>query len=805
MSVAKAAYGRGNFHCMVAVMCALVVVGCGGAASRFSSHMERGRSYFTAGDYTHASLEFRNAMQIAPKDLTARTMAARSAEKLGQVRDAVGLYQSVVDAAPDNIDARASLGRIFAFGRAPQRALDTVEPGLLKHPNDVSLLTVRALARLQLQNASGAQADADRALQLDPANEDAIALRAGLYKSAGDTAHATALVSDAVVKLPKSAHLREVLANLYLSSEEPAKAEEQLRSLVQLEPKELRYRKTLALFYTRDHRLDEAQKVLESAVKDLPASDDAKLTLTDFLTTQRTAAAAEKVLRDYVARDPDNYTLRFGLADLLRRAGKSAPALDAYREIIKRDGTGPQGLLARDRVAAVDMIEGRNDDARKLIDEVLKKSPRDSDALLVRGEIELQRRDPANAIADLRVVLRDQPRSVPVQRMIARAYLANGEPALAEQALRAAMDVAPGDSSVRVELARLLAQTQRLEPATALLEETVRQNANDADAREALVHAYLEKKDFAAARTAAADLETLRPKSAAGPYLAGLAAQSQNQLDDARKEFQRAHELEPEVPEPLSALAQLDLKRGAGSQAIALVQSTVNAYPKDAAPENLLGELYVATNDIPRAVDAFTHATALAPTWWPPYRNLALAKMVAKDPAGAIAAYEGGVKVAPAVPQLVMELAQLYERQGRVDDAIAQYEALYKRAPGLQIAANNLAMLLVTYKKDRRSLDRARDLTAAFASSSVSGLLDTNGWVHFKRGEYSDALPILERAAERAPDAKEIRYHLGMAELQAGQSERARSDLEVAVSSATKYPWSDDARNVLANLKTPTG
>jgi len=75
MSVAKTAYGRGTFHCMVAVVCALVIVGCGGAASRFSSHMDRGRSYFAVGDYTHASLEFRNAMQIAPKDLSARAMA----------------------------------------------------------------------------------------------------------------------------------------------------------------------------------------------------------------------------------------------------------------------------------------------------------------------------------------------------------------------------------------------------------------------------------------------------------------------------------------------------------------------------------------------------------------------------------------------------------------------------------------------------------------------------------------------------------------------------------------------------------
>jgi tetratricopeptide (TPR) repeat protein len=805
MSVVKAAFGRRMGYSMAVLVGTLIVVGCGGAASRLASHMERGRSYFAQGDFTHASIEFRNAMQIAPKDTAARLMAAHAAEKLGQVREAVGLYQSVVDAAPDDIDARASLGRLFAFGGVPQRALDTIEPALVKHPNEVRLLTVRAIARLQTKNESGALADADRALQLDPASEDAIALRAGVYQQAGDLPHATALLSDAVVRLPQSTQLREVLANLYLSSDDPAKADEQLESLVRLQPKELRYRKMLALFYARSHRVDDAQRVLEDAVKTLPTSDDAKLSLATFIATQRTPAEGEKVLRAFVAKDPGDFELRFGLAEMLQRAGESKAALDVYSEIISRDGTGPKGLLARDRIAAIDVVAGRNDDARKLIEQVLQKSPRDTDALLVRGEIELQRSDPAAAIADLRAVLRDQPRSVPVQRMIARAHLANGEPALAEQALRAAMDVAPQDSALRIELARLLAQTQRPEQAIALLEETVRQDPSNADAREGLIHAYLAKSDFGAARTAAGDLETLRPKSAVGPYLAGLAAQGQNRLDDAQKELQRAHDLQPQVPEPLAALAKLELSRGAGSQAITLVQSAVDAYPKDAALANLLGEVYLATKDLPRATDALTRATTLAPTWWPSYRNLALAKMAANDPMGAIAAYEGGVKVAPAVPQLVTELAQLYERQGRVDDAIGQYEALYKRNPGLEIAANNLAMLLVTYKKDRRSLDRARDLTAGFASSTVGGLLDTNGWVHFKRGEYADALPILERAAERAPDAKEIRYHLGMAKLQAGQSESARSDLEAALSSAKIYPWSDDARNVLAGLKSPTG
>jgi Flp pilus assembly protein TadD len=167
--------------------------------------------------------------------------------------------------------------------------------------------------------------------------------------------------------------------------------------------------------------------------------------------------------------------------------------------------------------------------------------------------------------------------------------------------------------------------------------------------------------------------------------------------------------------------------------------------------------------------------------------------------------YQAAVKLAPAEPRPVTELAQLYEAHGRADDAIATYEALYKRNPHLQFAANNLAILLVTYKTDSRSLDRARDLTGNFSSSGDSSLLDTSGWVHVKRGEYGEALPVLERAIERAPDQKQIRYHLAVAELHVGQKERARVNLQSALSGSTNYPWSKDARVTLASLGGPAG
>lgn len=803
---------RSVAHTLVVIICAVLIVGCGGAQSRFASHMQRGQDYFSQGNFAKAGIEFRNALLISPKNPQALVMAGRSAEGLGRVRDALGLYQAAIDASPDNTDARARMGRVMVFGGAPERALTIIEPGLVKHPEDAELLTYRGAARLQLKKPEEALADVEHALRLAPGNPDAVALRASMYRNAGELDKAIALVSAAVHRpsgsgeaASASIDLREVLVSLYVAANDPTKAEQELRELVSLKPEDSRYRSQLAHFYARAGRLDDAQHVLEEAVKVLPHSDEAKLTLVDFMAERRSLPDAERVLQGFITSNPDDYDLRLGLGTLLQRAGSPKEAVDVYREVIRRDETGPKGLIARDRIASIDVAQGRVDDARQLIDQVLQKNSRDNEALGLRAEIAMQRADPAAAIADLRAVLRDQPEATGIRSLLARAYLANGEPALAEEALHAALDLAPADTSLRMQLAQLLLNTQRPEQAITLLEQAASHDSGNAPVRELLARAYLAKGDFAAVHASAEELKSLRPKSAAGYYLAGLAAEGQKQLDEARKEFQQALALEPRAADALTALVQLELSAGRSDDAVALVKKVADQDPSNAFPLNLLGELYTEQKQVPLGIATFNRATQVDPKWWVPYRNLGMVKFVSGDTAGAIAAYQAGIKVAPSEPKLVTDLAALYEKQGRIDDSIACYEAAYRLNSHVPVIANNLAMLLVTYKRDRASLDRARDLTASFASSNDGSLLDTDGWVHFKRGEYSQALPELERAVASAPNSKEIHYHLAMVELHSGQTDRARAELETALAGAAHFSGSDEARTTLASLKQNAG
>jgi tetratricopeptide (TPR) repeat protein len=780
---------------------AVLVGGCGGAKSRLASHMHRGQDYFQSGDFAKASVEFRNAMQIDPKDSQARLMAAETAEKLGQPRGAYSLLRSVVDDHPENMEARTALGRLLVTVGDPKQGLEIIKPALAARPDDASLLAIRSSVKAAEKDLAGARADADRALLVDPKNEDAIDLRAGLYRQDGDLPAAIKLVSDAAAAQPTVLSFHQVLISLYQAANQTGLVENQLRALVKLKPEQLDYRAQLALFLSRSKRLDDAQKVLDDAVAALPTSDEAKLLRVDFLVQQRSHDAGEQALQQYIAADSSNYTLRLALGALLQKLGKTDKAAVVYADIVKSAGTEANGLIARDRLAAIAIQQKREPDATRYLAEVLKVSPRDNDALTIRGQLALEHGDSTGAIADFRAVLRDQPNSALINRLLAQALISHGDLALAEEPLRTAVNAAPADTTMRVGLAQLLFDLRHQEEGISVLQVGVKATPTDLVLNEALVRAYMVQKNLVAAAKVANDYRQAKPDDA-GPYLlTGIVARADSRLDEAQAMFEKGVSVQPRAYDVLSQLVRLQAQRGQESKAVSRLQGLMAADAKDAVIPNLLGEVYLQQKDFKSAQQVLSIAITNRPDWWIPYRNLGIAKAGSDDLPAAIGAYQKGLTLAPTETALLAELGSLYQRAGRVDDAVKLYNSWLAQDPKSQVAANDLAMLLVSYRTDQASLDRAQALTAGFANAGNADLLDTAGWVQFKRGEVAQALPVLQRAAALLPQSHEVHYHLGMAELRSGQPIRARTDLESALAGASRFPGEEDARAALASLK----
>lgn len=782
------------------VLLAVVAAACGGAEGRKVRYLEKGEQYYAASNYDKARIEFRNALQIDPNDATVRYQVGRVAEKLNNPREAVGHYQAAIDLDPKLMTARAALGRLYLLGGLPDKAMDLAEPGLTQQPQNAQLLTVRSAAKAQLGDVPGAFEDAEAAVKLAPADEYAIALLASLYRQNARSDRAIEVVRAGIEKLPQSTDLRVVLADLELAHERLPEAEAQLVKVIELQPRELAHRYRLARFYMLTKNPQAAERALRDAVAAAPASVEAKVALVDLLATNQGIGKAESEMKAFAAKDASDGSLQLALARFYEMHGKADNAKKVYREIIEAQDTQPDGLMARNRLAAVLMQQSRVDEAQKLVDEVLKQNARDNDALILRGNLALARGDAPAAIADLRAVLRDQPSSMPVMRALARAHLRNNELALAEETLRSAAQANPADRDARLELSQLLSQSGRPEQARPVLEQLVNESPGDVAALEALFRVRAALKDLQAARTTAEDIERVHPDLPLGWYLQGTVDEAEQKLDAASAAYERALAIQPSAGEPLTALVRVTLARKQPDQALARLDKAIAEQSNNVIAHNLKGELLTARGRIEPAVASFNEALTRAPKWWMPYRGLALAQLAGKHNDAAIAAFEKGIQQTGAAA-LGTDLASLYERLGRPEDAIRTYEGMVSREPDSVAALNNLAMLLVSYRSDQPSLDRAQQLMARLAHVGEPAILNTRGWVKFKRGEYQESLSLLQEAVDKSPESPLLRYHLGMAQLRTGNRDAARQNLEAAVASGRSFHGVDEAQAALTEIK----
>jgi len=706
-------------------------------------------------------------------------------------------------ADPANNRARADLGRLMVAGGLAdetKKLIDAAPAG----PADADLLAVRGAALQLLGDSAGALGEGEKAIHLAPGNENAASLLASLYTRANRNADALRVVGQALKLTPNSIELREIMAQLEFNAGNLAGAEEQLRKVIQIEPAELGHRNRLAQFYLVNNQVEAAEQTLREAVSAKPDDVPAKLALANLIAAHRSFADGEKELKALIAQSGNSLPLQLALGEFYATHDHADQAIATYRAIIDKDDTGPNGLTARNRIAAIDLRGNRIGEAEKLIDEVLKSNPRDNDALIMRAELALSHGEATQAITDLRAVLRDKPNETAVMRTLAHAYQVNQDKPLAEETLRQAIRANPTEVATRLELAKFLIDTGRADEAQAVVEQLPGERSSGVQGLEAAFRVQLARNDLSGARNSARAIRAVDPQRPLGYYLAGLIDENDRKYDEALANYEKALALPDSGNEPLVAAVRVDLLQKHPDKALVRIDAAIGKSPQDAALINLKGEVLTQAGRSDEAIAAFEQAIRLAPKWWVPYRGIAAANLVAKRNAAAFAAFQRGVDATHA-PPLLLQFAATYERLGQPADAIALYEDWLKREPTADLAANNLAMLLITHQgQDKAARDRALQLTQHFANSANAALVDTYGWVRYARGEYEAALAPLQRAVDLSPGAPLLRYHLGMAQFRAGKADSARQQLNAAVVSGAKYDGLDEARKTLALLGPTT-
>ena len=503
-----------------------------------------------------------------------------------------------------------------------------------------------------------------------------------------------------------------------------------------------------------------------------------------------------------IAANPQDYELQFEQAKFDEQSGESAQAEAVYRKIMTaaQGNAAGTGTTARLRLAALKAQQNDLAGAQALVAEVLADNPRNDDALILRGNLALAQKDPKTAIADLRAVLRDQPNTVGVMRSLARAHIANGEPVLAEEILRRALEANPKDSTLQLDLAQLVFDLGRPGQAKPIIDALAKQQPNNTQVLEMQYKVAVATNDLVTARAAADAFVATQPQWSVGYFFQGAVAEATQRPEDAVRLYSKSLEVQPDAAEPLQGLVRVLVTLKRAPEALKRVDAVIDRYPKDSIAPAIKGDLLLATEQPNEAAAAFKTAIERDPKLSVAYRNLATAEHMNHDDDGAIATLRGGIDKVSNPEALETALAGLYDSLGRPDDAAEVYESALRRNPQADIAANNLAMFLVTHRKDQASLDRAVKLSARFAESSNPDFLDTYGWVLYKHGDAMAAVVALRDVLAKAPQSPIVLYHLGMAQFLAGQADAARDSLTRAVKSGKDFPGVDEAKATLDRL-----
>lgn len=784
---------------VTAIFAAFFLGACESPEERAAGYLASAESRFAEGDIVKAEIDVKNALQIWPKNPQGRFLLANINESRRDFQEMASNLRIAVDADPNFLEARVKLGVLYAL--AGQVELAEEQANAISEADrdsvDVKLLLARiAAAKGDLEQA---QVELEDAVRMDPSNEQALGLLASV-SAATDLPRALELVDKGIAQAEDKRALRLLrIQILRQAGNRQAEVETQYKALMADYPTDVEFGYQYAQFLASEGRVDDIEPVLLKVIANDPDNVEVRLALVQFVARSKGIAEAEKLLVEYSSALPDKYALRLALASLYQQSGKNDEAYKEYKAVADSAGNENEGLQAKSSMAALRLSEGKEEEGEALIEEVLAVDSVNAQALILRAALYLQRNEYKKSVADLREVLRTDSDNLQAQLLLARVHNQAGDTVLAEDAYRRALAMNPGNQVATLELARILVSRSKLDDARDMLEKQLEKAPGDVRFVRALIGVQLAQNLPDDAVAEASRVAAIPGQEAVGNFLLGSVYQATASHEKAVTAFQESLKVAPTAPEALRGMVASMIQLGRTDDARSYLVALEDEYPDNLYVKTLLSQVLASAGNAGAGKEMIESALESDAEWLPGYTTLA--GLQSGDLSAQIGTYRRGLEAMPGSQELALLLGTAYEKNGQIEEAIAAYDEALKAKPDSPAVANNLASLLADYRNDTDSLRRAFGLAEQFRASNNPAFIDTLGWVYYRLGDYKNAVPLLEKAVEGAPQIPVLRYHLGMAYLAVDKPEMAKEQLEISLTDKdATFTGVEEARKALADL-----
>lgn len=740
----------------------LAFVGCmRSPEAKSAAYIEAGKKLLEKKDPARAILQFRNAAQATPKSAEAYYQLGLAYLAAADLRNGVVSLRRALELNPKHAGARFRLADLMTNASDPEMLKDAqqrLEALLQDTPENADALHSLALTELKLGEAEAAVQHLGRAMAMAP-NELVFAVTLAEAKlQQKDVNGAEGVLKKACQDFPNSADAVVVLGRFYAGQNKVAEAEQQFQRGLTIDPTHAAALLNLA---TLQYQLGRKQDAEQSF--------------------KRLSGLPDKTYRPIYA-------------NFLFQEGRRVEAVAEFERLAKQS---PDDRAPRTRLVAAYQATNRVPDAQKILNDALKKNPKDLDALLQRGELFLAAGKYLEAEADLNNVVHTNADSPEVHYALAKLHEARGAAGRQRQELSEALRLNPNLLQARIELSRSLVSDNAGQAAVDVLEAAPAGQKNLVAVAELRNWALLlQGKEAEAQKGVNQGLATVRTST----FLmqdAVLKVRAKRYADGRES----LHEALAKNPEEMRAYQLLVASYRTQNQlhgAVVEVKAYVAQHPKSADLEYLLGNLLLETGDKVQAKQALTIAKALKPESDAADLSLAQIDLLQANWNDARRQLTSILSSKGENAQAEQWLGMLEASSGNPAAAIKYFRKVLETKPDNAVALNNLAYLLSENGDQTQEALKCAQRAVELDPKNPE-FVDTLGWVLFHRGVYGGAVTHLERATSLKSTAIG-QYHLAMAYYKAGQEARGRTALQAGLRMDPTLPEAKAAQRLMGTL-----
>ncbi|NWF72320.1 MAG: tetratricopeptide repeat protein [Nitrospirae bacterium] len=509
------------------------------------------------------------------------------------------------------------------------------------------------------------------------------------------------------------------LGELYLLGNEPNKARQQADIVLVSTPQNTEGLLLRGRSLINEQRYPEGMEELKKAIDLDPKNMHSYIELARAYLLSKDPDSAEAVLKQALAIEPRSVEIVMALGDLRLTTGKPEQAEAIYKQALD---IAPQNEEIYLKLASFYQRSGKWSEVETIVQQLASLKPQDEKPHIYLGDFSTWLGQKDKALASYQRATEVNPSSLMARNKLIAHYLDTGKTSEAEARVKDILAKNSKDLDGRFFDARIRLAMHNTDEAISLLQGVLKDE----------------------------------PTFAGAQYFLGVAFMQKGQTAQARGAFTEAVKLNPNLPEPRTALAEIYLADGSPDMAIEQAQAALQLNPRNVPAAIISGDAYLRKGDFAKSRKVYEAiAQALPKEPIGPYRLGLVARAEKNDPK-ALAYFEEALNRKPAAIEPLAQIVMIKQAQGKANEARERVMRQIDVVPNSSLLYDILGQLWLAAKdlvQAEQSFRKAIDLDNSLLSAYMH-----LGQTYHRAGKIDQAAKEFE--AVLAKDPKVIPAHM---------------------------------------------